>query len=530
MINKNFDAQKIYFLNSDISLRHTGIESSALLRAQLFDRHLRLPVTILTYKYRSHLATEVAILKQRNKLPKSTIVVSVYDYLQQFWGHKAPDVFIGSADKVVPFKHTENLRYTDDKGQLEAVVVYNALNNRLHYINYFDNGISRRDFYHESGHLSCTQLLSSSSPKKLEKEIFYQYDRKICLIASHQYDDAGKKISTQYQIFDEEGRFIGFLSTLQALMNYFLKQYLSENRPNVYEDINYAEDIEKSFMLLVDRNQSYYQPALELKKLLGPNQVKVITTIHNIHAFYDHQGKVRGLNTNYQEIFKDLTAPDAIIVQTDIQRQNILDEFDNPKNIYAIPHPYTLSVNHQVNLERKPLKAVYFARYSIDKKHELAIEAFAKVAAKIPTAEFHCFGIGGRLAELKDLVKDLGMVHNIFLHNWCDNVAIEYESAALSIISSPSESFGLTIAESLAHGCPVVAFDVPYGAQELVQPGENGYLVTFGDTEAMADKVLEIMQNPTLQVRLSNNARQSAERYSEKAVGDKWLQLFQAII
>ena len=524
------DNTKIYFLENDLGLKHTGIEGSALLRAQLFHRQLGFTVTILTRLYRSHLATEVSIFKQRKRLPESAVVLSIYDYLQQFIGYVAPDIFIGLAREKVPFKSTENIKYLDDKGRLQAFAIYSQLNNRLHYINYFDNGLKlRRDYYHESGHLSCTQILSLTIKGKIEQEVFYQQNRKICLVKQHFYNDADKRVSTKYQTFDEEGRFSGFLSSEEDFISYCLEQYFNQERRNIYEPDNYLDNKIK-YLFIVDKNKYFYSPSIKLKSKLGIDRVSVLPTLHNKHIINYEEKKTNSINSNYADVFKDLTVFDALIVQTNIQRQKILDEFDNPDNVYAIPHPYSMPNTNQADLERMPLKAVYFARYATDKKHELAIEAFSKVVEKIPKAEFHCYGIGDRLTALKSLVKDLSMTHNIFLHNWCDNVADEYESATLSIISSPSESFCLSLAESLAHGCPVVAFDVPYGQQELVQSDENGYLVPYGDIQSMANKVIQIMQDSTLQKRLSDNARKSAERYSEKTVGEKWLQLFQKIL
>lgn len=127
------------------------------------------------------------------------------------------------------------------------------------------------------------------------------------------------------------------------------------------------------------------------------------------------------------------------------------------------------------------------------------------------------------------MVKELGMEKNIFLNSWCDSVAKEYEAAGMSIITSPSESFSLTIAESLAHGAPVVGFDVPYGPKELIQSGENGYLVPFGDTDAMAEKVVLMMTDPMLLRELSENARLNSKRYSESVVKDLWQKLLEDI-
>ena len=74
-----------------------------------------------------------------------------------------------------------------------------------------------------------------------------------------------------------------------------------------------------------------------------------------------------------------------------------------------------------------------------------------------------------------------------------------------------------------------VAFDVPYGPRELVVNGENGYLVPYPNIDAMANKVVKIMKDKNLQMRLSEHAVVSSKRYSEKSVSDRWKTLFHSL-
>ena len=66
----------------------------------------------------------------------------------------------------------------------------------------------------------------------------------------------------------------------------------------------------------------------------------------------------------------------------------------------------------------------------------------------------------------------------------------EYLNAAdAGLYTSESESFGLSILETLFHGKPVVAFRVG-GIPEVVVDGENGFLHPFGDTKPSRDRSL----------------------------------------
>ncbi len=54
----------------------------------------------------------------------------------------------------------------------------------------------------------------------------------------------------------------------------------------------------------------------------------------------------------------------------------------------------------------------------------------------------------------------------------------EYSDAYLSLITSNMEGFSLALLESLAHGVPVISYDIKYGPNELITPDFNGYLIT----------------------------------------------------
>lgn len=508
-------AKKFYFLNMDLSIKHTGVESSALLRSRLFINQLNITPVFITIKYRSQATVEVEGLRNQKKLAPDVQVVNMYDYFQSFKVQKEGSLFIYGGELVVPLSGLQRLTFFDSDRKQRASVFYNQNNQRLHYIIHFHQGRRwRRDYYHETGNLSCTHLFDNEG-KELEQEIFYRANGTICLIKSYSRQAEQKQPSVIIQVVDAYGQIMKVMDNEDDLVAYFLQQYFVDKQ-------------EKS-ILLVDRNRFFYDQAISLKKRYGSDRIRVISAIHNLHIVNYRQKESSRVNSNYVSVFKDLSQADAVVVQTNIQRQDILQRFGERSNIYAIPHTYERPLDCTIGKNRSPFKAVYFARYAQDKRHEFAFEAFKKVVEKLPQAEFHCYGTGSRLGELQGLVKKLEMTQHIFLHGWCEDVTEEYESAALSIISSPSESFSLTIAESLAHGCPVVGFNVPYGPQELIQPGVNGYLVPFKATDEMAERVLEIMTDPTLQQVLSENARESSKRFSESRVKELWQILLQTI-
>ena len=62
------------------------------------------------------------------------------------------------------------------------------------------------------------------------------------------------------------------------------------------------------------------------------------------------------------------------------------------------------------------------------------------------------------------------------------------------MLSSVSEGFPNVIVEYMASGRPVVSTDVG-GAGEAIVEGETGYLVRPGDSDAMADRIIRLLQH-----------------------------------
>ena len=77
-----------------------------------------------------------------------------------------------------------------------------------------------------------------------------------------------------------------------------------------------------------------------------------------------------------------------------------------------------------------------------------------------------------------------------------------FRGAGLSIMTSRRESFGLAVIESILQGCPVVSFDVKYGPRRVIEDGVNGFIVPDNDVAGMAQRIIEIMQNPVLHERM----------------------------
>jgi glycosyltransferase involved in cell wall biosynthesis len=122
------------------------------------------------------------------------------------------------------------------------------------------------------------------------------------------------------------------------------------------------------------------------------------------------------------------------------------------------------------------------------------VASAGQVANALPNVHFVVVGQGSLLARCRQEAKDGNFEHRItFTGDLADPIA-DGAFAASDVVCQLSvwqEAFGLSIAEAMAHGKPVLATRVG-GIPEIVEDGITGYLVNATDRSAIADRMLQL--------------------------------------
>ncbi len=99
-----------------------------------------------------------------------------------------------------------------------------------------------------------------------------------------------------------------------------------------------------------------------------------------------------------------------------------------------------------------------------------------------------------------------------------EELANYYHAADVYVSSSRHESFGKVLIEAMAAGLPVVA-TATTGSKEIVKDGENGFLVSIGDSQALARKVLYLLNNPAKAKEMGENGRKMVkEKFNQQKI------------
>ncbi len=120
----------------------------------------------------------------------------------------------------------------------------------------------------------------------------------------------------------------------------------------------------------------------------------------------------------------------------------------------------------------------------------------------------------GYTEALEKQVKDLNLSDRITFHGMVDKdeLASFYRKADILVHPSRWEGYGITVAEAMWLGLPVVACEA--GAiPELVWYNVSGYLVPAGDHEALAGGIAELIDSPDLRRSMGTEGRRIAEQW-----------------
>lgn len=123
--------------------------------------------------------------------------------------------------------------------------------------------------------------------------------------------------------------------------------------------------------------------------------------------------------------------------------------------------------------------------------------------------------LDAEMARLQELRTELG-IHDLvtFLGAKDQNVLPRYYAVAdMVVMPSHYESFGMVALEAMAMGTPVIASEVG-GLAHLIQHSINGFHVPSRDPEALASRILQLLQDPLLRQQLGHNAAAYARQYA----------------
>lgn len=263
----------------------------------------------------------------------------------------------------------------------------------------------------------------------------------------------------------------------------------------------------------------------------------LILDIHDIvPEFYSSKFSGKGKSLAYRSLIAvekaSIGFSDHVIISNHIWEKKLLSRSVGPEKCSVFLNYPDPSIFFPRTKKRTDCRfiIIYPGTFNWHQGLDIAIRAFSAIKEKAQEAEFHLYGRGSEMDNLKSLVRDLGLQNRVLLKPLVPihQIAETMAEADLGIIPKRDDPFGgeafsTKILEFMSLGIPVLA-----AATKIDRYYFNDSVVKFfepGNVNALAEAMLELIRNESMRKTLAENALKFVQDFSWEKRKHEYLSL-----
>jgi glycosyltransferase involved in cell wall biosynthesis len=239
-------------------------------------------------------------------------------------------------------------------------------------------------------------------------------------------------------------------------------------------------------------------------------------TARKNNVLWKYLGKIRT-----SQLIQSTKKLDKLVVLTKADEKNWQKTNNNIVQIY---NPNPLTTFEKSDCENKKVIAV--GRLDAQKGYDYLIETWKIVAQQHSDWILDIWGDGELREKLAKQIVKSKLENQVFLRGTTTDIENKYLESSFYVMTSRYEGFPMVLIEAMSCGLPCVSFDCQWGPNEIINNGENGFLVPLGDSEQLAEKINLLITDGKLRKRMSENAKKTAENYEIGKIMEQWNDLF----
>jgi len=201
----------------------------------------------------------------------------------------------------------------------------------------------------------------------------------------------------------------------------------------------------------------------------------------------------------------------------------------NGINLEEFDIPYSKEeCKRKVGLNGKNVVLFVGALYPLKGPHIL-LKAIPKITKEHKDTIF-VFAGSGNVDEYIKLSEKLGVEKYVRFTGYIDEEKpFYYKASDIFVLPSLTESFGIVNLEAMACSVPIVASNIS-GISDVVKNGENGLLVPVGNSDALADAIIYLIENEAVREKMGKNGKEKIEEYSWQKIAKETEKVYHRII
>lgn len=219
---------------------------------------------------------------------------------------------------------------------------------------------------------------------------------------------------------------------------------------------------------------------------------------------------------------------DCVIAQSNGMKEDLVKNFSfNDSKVNVINNPlsnqFEDEIQNTVDGLKKDYDFLYVGRFEQQKGLKMLIDAFSTLNMNYKLV---LVGDGSEKSSLRDYIASKELSDNIIIEEYSEDIISIYNRSRVLVLSSYYEGFPNVLIESIACGTPVVSYDMPSGADEIVEENINGYLVKYLDVDSLA-----LAMNRAINKKWNNlDIKKTASKYSSDIILNQYIELIEKLV
>jgi glycosyltransferase involved in cell wall biosynthesis len=180
-------------------------------------------------------------------------------------------------------------------------------------------------------------------------------------------------------------------------------------------------------------------------------------------------------------------------------------------------------VRQELSLSEDDTLLLAIAEFTPRKRHHDLLQALAKVAN--PQVHLALAGEGPLRAEIAELAQKLGISKQLHFLGYRHDIPALIQAADAVLLVSQQEGLPRSIMEAMCLNTPAIGSNIR-GTRDLLE-NDCGLLVELGDTAALAQAMIQVVENPDSLAVMAAKAQAKIASYDLKAIIQQYTDIYQ---
>lgn len=340
----------------------------------------------------------------------------------------------------------------------------------------------------------------------------------------------GQQSKPIYYDHSEKIEFIDLGINHNEIIHYpFLKRYISRRKKRKEHKMKLTRVLKKisaDIVISTFTHEAAFLPSIKdgSKKILEFHFSKGFRLQQAKTHRYSFLLKMANMYLSYKEEHIIPLKYDAFVVLTNE------DKADWKKiipNVIAIPNiiPYSTMTS-----EKKNKIALSIGRLDYQKGFDRLINIWKLICKQNEGWTLNIFGSGEDFDDLNNQIKSNNLQDQIHIFPPEQDICKRYVESSIFLTTSRYEGFPMVLLEAMNSGLPCISYSYKCGPSDAIKNNINGFLIEDGNEQLFADKLILLMEDKELRIKLGNNAQKEAQKYTLDNVMQHWINLFHKIL